>query len=84
MKELFSINHNKNRCWFLQPVEVYTKCGRHGRIKEPVGTHGIVFFFYLPKLLRDWIPLSSHAGFHYGASDDLNDVCMWYLFVVWW
>jgi pre-rRNA-processing protein TSR1 len=27
----------------LQPVEVYTKCGHHGRIKEPVGTHGMIF-----------------------------------------
>ncbi|PIA56805.1 hypothetical protein AQUCO_00700868v1 [Aquilegia coerulea] len=25
--------------WF-KPVEVYTKCGRRGRVKEPVGTHG--------------------------------------------
>ncbi|KAL5557745.1 hypothetical protein UlMin_033956 [Ulmus minor] len=25
--------------WF-KPVEVYSKCGRRGRIKEPVGTHG--------------------------------------------
>lgn len=24
----------------LQPVEVWTKLGRRGRIKEPVGTHG--------------------------------------------
>lgn len=25
----------------LQPVEVWTKCGRRGRIREPVGTHGM-------------------------------------------
>lgn len=25
----------------LQPVEVWSKCGRRGRIKEPVGTHGM-------------------------------------------
>lgn len=24
----------------LQPVELWTKCGRRGRVKEPVGTHG--------------------------------------------
>lgn len=24
----------------VQPVEVWTKCGRRGRVKEPVGTHG--------------------------------------------
>ncbi|KAF3446885.1 hypothetical protein FNV43_RR12065 [Rhamnella rubrinervis] len=27
--------------WF-KPVEVWTKCGRRGRIKEPVGTHGVM------------------------------------------
>lgn len=26
----------------LQPVEVWTKCGRRGRITEPLGTHGMV------------------------------------------
>ncbi|KNA18272.1 hypothetical protein SOVF_072290 [Spinacia oleracea] len=25
--------------WF-KPVEIWTKCGRRGRVKEPVGTHG--------------------------------------------
>ena len=29
-------------CWTLQPVEVWTKCDRRGRIKEPIGTHGMV------------------------------------------
>lgn len=29
-------------CVIVQPVEVWTKCGRRGRIKEPVGTHGMV------------------------------------------
>lgn len=24
----------------MQPVDVWTKCGRRGRVKEPVGTHG--------------------------------------------
>lgn len=24
----------------LQPIEVWSKCGRRGRIREPVGTHG--------------------------------------------
>lgn len=27
----------------VQPVEVWTKCGHRGRIKEPVGTHGMSF-----------------------------------------
>lgn len=26
----------------LQPVEVWTKCGRRGRITEPLGTHGMM------------------------------------------
>jgi hypothetical protein len=26
----------------LQPVELYTKRGLRGRIKEPVGTHGML------------------------------------------
>lgn len=29
-----------NTCSCLQPVDVWTKHGRHGRVKEPVGTHG--------------------------------------------
>ncbi|KAH8515017.1 hypothetical protein H0E87_003751 [Populus deltoides] len=28
------------------PVEVYTKCGHHGRIKEPVGTHGAMKYTF--------------------------------------
>jgi hypothetical protein len=28
--------------WWLQPVELYTKRGLRGRIKEPVGTHGML------------------------------------------
>ena len=31
-------------CLILQPVEVSTKGGRRGRIKEPIGTHGMVLF----------------------------------------
>lgn len=27
---------------WMQPVDVWTKLGRRGRIKEPVGTHGTV------------------------------------------
>lgn len=29
----------------MQPVEIWTKCGRRGRIKEPVGTHGTYIVF---------------------------------------
>jgi len=28
------------QCLCVQPVEVWSKCGRRGRVKEPVGTHG--------------------------------------------
>lgn len=30
-----------------QPIEVWTKCGRRGRIKEPVGTHGMAIYQYI-------------------------------------
>nr|CAD2203053.1 unnamed protein product [Meloidogyne enterolobii] len=30
-----------NREWF-KPVELYTHSGRHGRIKQPLGTHGLM------------------------------------------
>lgn len=32
--------HNPDDVRWFKPVEVWTKCGRRGRIKEPVGTHG--------------------------------------------
>ena len=31
----------------MQPVEVWSKCGRRGRVKEPVGTHGKTLFLIL-------------------------------------
>ncbi|XP_030444242.1 uncharacterized protein LOC115666703 [Syzygium oleosum] len=32
--------HNPEDVRWFKPVEVWTKCGCRGRIKEPVGTHG--------------------------------------------
>lgn len=32
--------HNPEDVRWFRPVEVYTKFGRRGRVKEPVGTHG--------------------------------------------
>ncbi|KAH6821037.1 pre-rRNA-processing TSR1-like protein [Perilla frutescens var. hirtella] len=32
--------HNPEDVKWFKPVEVWSKCGRRGRIREPVGTHG--------------------------------------------
>ncbi|XP_047982735.1 pre-rRNA-processing protein TSR1 homolog [Salvia hispanica] len=32
--------HNPEDVRWFKPVEVWSKCGRRGRIREPVGTHG--------------------------------------------
>ncbi|KAK1284113.1 hypothetical protein QJS10_CPB21g00790 [Acorus calamus] len=32
--------HNPEDVRWFKPVDVWTKCGRRGRVKEPVGTHG--------------------------------------------
>ncbi|WZZ64076.1 pre-rRNA-processing protein TSR1 homolog [Brassica napus] len=32
--------HNPEDVRWFKPVEVWSKCGRRGRVKEPVGTHG--------------------------------------------
>ncbi|XP_023547507.1 pre-rRNA-processing protein TSR1 homolog [Cucurbita pepo subsp. pepo] len=34
--------HNPDDVRWFKPVDVWTKCGRRGRIKEPVGTHGVM------------------------------------------
>ncbi|CAK9158536.1 unnamed protein product [Ilex paraguariensis] len=34
--------HNPEDVKWFKPVEIWTKCRRRGRIKEPVGTHGML------------------------------------------
>ena len=41
----------------VQPVEVWTKCGRRGRVKEPVGTHGKDLALLLFNYLKDGLSL---------------------------
>uniref|UniRef100_A0A2P2M9B8 Bms1-type G domain-containing protein n=1 Tax=Rhizophora mucronata TaxID=61149 RepID=A0A2P2M9B8_RHIMU len=40
--------HNPEDVRWFKPVEVWTKCGRRGRVKEPVGTHGMVSSGWTP------------------------------------
>lgn len=40
--------------FYVQPVEVWSKCGPRGRVKEPVGTHGKTLFVILRKRFYVW------------------------------